>query len=451
MSDEDLTRGRVKLDVAKYGADLSGKDFENVFLDSTQTLSHSFLNGTSFKTSTFLGAPLDQTELAEAEIQGCYFEKTEFVGSSFIGASVEDTIFRNCNFTDGEWRQSHFINVNFIVCHFNYTTVNLCTFDNCQFTGEDCKGLDNRSVNYNVFTQVVFDFLVEDDVVLASNFGLPSQGTKRSIANYGAGITLEEVCLKSSSGTIVVSEFVDAIETEFFREKSSRLKALRLEFISNIIRALAKHSKISATSLMYLENCFLTLAKSSSRESDALAAMSILLNIRSLLVNVFEHEGTESEYTECSCAAIEIQYKRTYDRSDAIELAEILGELSNNDPATFTVSKFTTGSTFIDLVPTQIVNVGATLLAINFVLKQANITLVQVRAIGKNLTNLLKPVFKKAKKPKRKHVSRVPALQRSGGSAKVVVSLRHTVTTHGYRVVMLDDTANVVVRYVSNK
>jgi hypothetical protein len=60
MDGEDSTRGKLRLDAAKYAADLSGKDFEDVFLDSSQTLSHSFLNGASFKKSAFLGAPIDR-------------------------------------------------------------------------------------------------------------------------------------------------------------------------------------------------------------------------------------------------------------------------------------------------------------------------------------------------------------------------------------------------------
>src|SRR5882762_4785361 len=193
MNDEDLTRGKSKLNVAVYGADLSGKDFENIYLDESQTLSHSFLNGASFKHSAFLDAPIDQTELAEAEIRNCFFRKTDFTGSSFIGARVENTTFADGNFTDGEWRQSHFMEVIFNDCDFNYTTVNLCTFDKCEFSGENSKQLDNRSVNYNVFTRSRFDFSVQDDVVLSNNFGLPSSGTRRSVKNYGARTSIEEV------------------------------------------------------------------------------------------------------------------------------------------------------------------------------------------------------------------------------------------------------------------
>src|SRR5437016_6846872 len=200
LNKDNPTSGSIRLDVASYGADLSGKDFESVYLDRSQTLSHSFLNGSSFKQSAFLGAPIDQTELAEAQIVDCLFDEIDFTGSSFIGATVEGTIFRKCIFADGEWRKSRFTNVTFQDCNFNYTTVNLCIFDTCEFYGKDSKQLDNRSVNYNVFTQCHFDAFYEDDLVLANSFGLPSRGQRQSLANYGSSISLEEVCIQSSSG-----------------------------------------------------------------------------------------------------------------------------------------------------------------------------------------------------------------------------------------------------------
>ena len=103
-SDEAM-RGKNRLESAQYAADLSGKDFESIYVDSTQTLSHSFLNGSSFRQSIFIGAQIDQTELAEAEIAHCTFEGNDFTGSSFIGARVDATVFHGCNFTDGEWRK----------------------------------------------------------------------------------------------------------------------------------------------------------------------------------------------------------------------------------------------------------------------------------------------------------------------------------------------------------
>jgi uncharacterized protein YjbI with pentapeptide repeats len=450
MEESGLTHGKLQLDGAKYAADLSGKDFEDVFLDSPLTLSHSFLNGTSFKNSVFLNTAIDQTELAEAEIIGCHFEKIDFTGSSFIGASVANTTFRNCNFRDGEWRQSHFANVTFLDCDFNYTTVNLCIFDDCIFSGEQSKHLDNRSVNYNVFMVSKFDFFADDDVVLASNFGFPSKGPKGAIASYGAGVSLEEICLKSSSGEIVISEFVRAIESEFARARGLRLKALRLEFISNIIRALTKRQKMSVTSLIYLENLFYTLAQSTKVEAEALAAMSVLLKIRSLLLDV-SMDSDAPLHADRLCRAIDVRYARTYAYADAIELAKILGELSNNRTDTFTVSDFSIGSTSIDMIATQAVTIGATLVAINFALRQANITLVQTRELGKNMTKLIPPFLRKKEKRKRKATSRVSVLQGADTSNKDIALVRRSVAKHGYKSVLLDDKADLTVYYDSNK
>jgi hypothetical protein len=451
MSNKDNpTSGRIRLHVASYGADLSGKDFEGVYLDRSQTLSHSFLNGSSFKNSAFLGAPIDQTELAEAQIVDCFFDETDFTGSSFIGAIVEGTIFRKCIFADGEWRKSRFTNVTFQDCNFNYTTVNLCIFDSCEFYGQGSKQLDNRSVNYNVFTQCHFDAFYEDDVVLANNFGLPSKGQRKALANYGSSISLEEVCVQSSSGRTTVSDLVRAIENEFKRMNVHRLKTLRLEFISNIIVALARTKRVSATSLTYLEGFFSSLAKAATSEVDTLAAMSVVINIRSLLFDLIQNSFVDSEIAQCQCDAIEIEYERTYTRSDSVELAKILGELAIGDPNAFVVSRFAHGSTLIELLALQVVSVGAVLTSLNFVLRQLNTTLVQTQQIRKNAGKLRRASTKVAKK-QRKNVSRIQALQRSGHLSKEVSILRKAVAVHGYHAVTLDDEAQTRVHYVSSK
>jgi uncharacterized protein YjbI with pentapeptide repeats len=450
MDRERLTRGKVKLDAAKYAVDLSGKDFEDIFLESPQTLSHSFLNGASFKNSAFMGAPIDQTELAEAEILGCYFENVDFTGSSFIGATVTNTTFQNCNFTDGEWRQSRFSEVRFIGCDFNYTTVNLCIFDRCEFSGENARRLDNRSVNYNVFSQSNLDFLIEDEVVLASNFGLRGKEATRSLTNYGSRITLEEICLKSGSNDIVISELIDAIENEFTSPKVVRLKLLRLEFISNIIVAMAKASKISATSLIYIENFFSTLMKSAASETEALAVMRVLFNLRRAQLDIFEQDFTESTHAKSHCRGIGIIYERTYNRADADELANILSKIASGRSDTFVVTYFAVGSTSIQLIASHAVTVGATLMAINFALKQANVTLVQANKIGKNFANLIRPALKKSKRKTSRRktdllVQRIPTPQ------KEMTAVRQTVRRHGRRAVLLDDKSTVTVYYDSSR
>src|SRR6185437_2390610 len=432
VDSSDAMRGKTRLDSARYAADLSGKDFENVFADSTQTLSHSFLNGSSFKDSIFIETPIDQTELAEAEILGCRFERGDFTGSSFIGARVDDSLFVACNFTDGEWRKSRFRRVKFVDCNFHYTTMNLCTFDSCSFTGEGAKKIDNRSVNYNVFTRTEFDFSVADEVVLASNFGLPTEKASKSLANYGAGISLEEICLRSRTGKIVISELVDAIENEFRRSDGRRLKVLRLEFVSNIVIALGTIERVSATSLEYLERFFLMLARSAKTESDALAAMGVLLNIRSLLVDITAGRYSGPKYESALCTAIDVHYDRTYGRAEAEVLARILAELAHAAPGTFSISRFANGSTIIEMIALHAVAVGAALTAINYALRQANVTLVQTRELKTNTTKLLKEFSKKNKSKRRAtQTSRVPALQRSGAPTKEMLSLRRVIDQTG--------------------
>lgn len=453
MTEKDIaTYGKTRLDVASYAADLSGKDFESVYLESSQTLSHSFLNGSSFKNSTFLGAPIDQTELAEAQITDCSFDHNDFTGSSFIGATVERTIFRNCIFADGEWRKSRFTKVAFQDCNFNYTTVNLCVFDECEFSGRDTKQLDNRPVNYNAFTRCKFeDAFFEDDVVLANNFGLPSKGQRKALTNYGSSTSLEEICIKSSSARITASELICAIENELKRMNVHRLKTLRLQFICNIVVALTRTNQISATSLIYLEALFSNLGKAATSETDALAAMSVVISIRSLLFDILTDSFVDPEIADCVCQAVQIRYERIYTKSDALELAKILGELASGDANTFIVSHFAHGSTIIELLAVQVVSVGAVLTALNFVLRQLNTTLVRAEQVRKNAAKLIAARKKPIKKSRKKNVSRVTALQRSGSFSKETFLLHQAVAAHGYHAVLLDDQAETTIRYTPNK
>ena len=448
---ENPGAGKTRLDVASYAADLSGRDFDGVCLDRSQTLSHSFLNGSSFKNSTFLGGPIDQTELAEAQIIDCFFDETDFTGSSFIGATVDGTTFRKCVFADGEWRKSRFTNVVFQDCNFNYTTVNLCVFDNCEFYGKDSKHLDNRSVNYNVFTQCYFDVLYADEVVLAKNFGLPGTGKSKSLSKYRSSISLEEVCIQSSSSRTVVSELIAAIENEFKTENVHRLKTMRLEFISNIVGALTRSKKMSATTLVYLETFFSRLAKAGLSEADVLAAMSVVLSLRSLLFDYAQESPPNLGNAHYHCQEIDIEYERTYTNSDAVELAKILGELTTGDPNTFMISRVAYGSTFIELIALQVVSVGAVLTALNFALRQANTALVQAQEIRKNARKLVKSAPKVSKKRGKKNVSRMQALQQPASPTKDATLLREAVAMHGYQAVLLDDEAKVTVHYISSK
>jgi hypothetical protein len=259
------------------------------------------------------------------------------------------------------------------------------------------------------------------------------------------------VCLKSSSAQTVVSELVDAIEREFRPANVHRLRHMRLEFISNIIAALARTNGMSALSLTYLETFFLSVARDAVSEADVLASMSVVLNIRSLLFDFMRQPPGYAELAEFQCQAIEIRYERVYEQSDALELAKILGELTNGDPDTFAVSRFAHGSTIIELVAMQIVSVGAALTALNFVLRQLNTSLLHAQKIRRNATKLLSTAPKAAKKRRKKTASRVQTLQQSAAVSKEASLLRQAVSAHGYQVVLLDDEAETTVHYISNK
>jgi hypothetical protein len=451
MNGGDRRRGKRPLSEAEYGVDLSGKDFEDIVLEEPQTLSHSFLNGVSISGSVFLGAPIDQTELAEAVIIGSYFRGTDFTGSSFIGARLEDVTFENCNFTDGEWRQSKFRGVKFNNCNFDYTTVNLCDFDECEFTGADTKLLGSRSVNYNVFTRTQFSFAVDDDVSLASNFGFPAGGTRRALVNSGAGTSLEEVCLSRASGDMRIVELADAIENEFIRTRQPRLKKLRLEFISNIITGLVRSQEISPTSLAYIESLFVTLAKNAHNESEALAAMSAVLNIRSHLFTLTQQDIQPPHDSDALCAGLLITYKDTYARADADHLCHMLGELACSDSDAFQITEFATGSTLISFVTASVVEVGLVFCALKFALRQGNIVLEEAEKMAKAIIRIAREVRGAGAKKRAHPQARVPALRPAGAVTREASLIQKAVAHHGRHAVELDAKADVVIYYVSNK
>jgi hypothetical protein len=376
--------------------------------------------------------------LAEIEITNSYFQGNDFTGSSFIGSRVENSTFERCNFTDGEWRLSRFAAVKFVDCDFNYTTVNLCDFDRCVFTGENSKRLFGRSVNYNVFTRSEFARAATDEAVLASNFGMRGPGLHKAIALHGEGVSLEEVCLASASGAIRVVDLTGAIENEFLRTRQQRLKKLRLEFISNILSGLVRANRISATSLAYVENLFATLARSALREAEILAAMTALLNIRSLMYDV-SSRGESAESEEGLCVGLSVKYADTYSRTDIDHLREILGELACGSDRAFALSHFETGSTSAGFVTTIAMDVGAVIVAVNFALQQADVTLRHSQKFVKNWKKLLSQIRPKLKAKSRKgHASRVPALRRTGPVTPELAALSEAVARHGRTAVLLE-------------
>lgn len=206
-------RGRQPFPIAEQAKDYSGRDLINLYLVDTNALTHAFLNGVSIEGCAFVRSRLDHCEMAESSISQTKFEAVELTASDLVRATIDDVEFVACDFSDGDWRQSQFRRVKFTDCVFSHTTINLCSFVECSFSGRSAS-LDHRSTNYNTFAQCVFEHQVSDHLVVSHNFGLPAVPGTQPPALAMGGVTLEQICVMSSTGSVTVANLSSAIRRE---------------------------------------------------------------------------------------------------------------------------------------------------------------------------------------------------------------------------------------------
>lgn len=437
---EQWKNGKTKFNETHENNDFSGRDFTEILFDTSVSLSHGFFNGVTIMNCFFDSTLLDQCEFAESQFKSVFLKSTNLTGSDFVSAQFEDVIFEDCDFTNGEWRDSQFVRVTFKGCIFKHTTINLCVFDDCVFCAESTKWLDHDAVNYNVFSKTMFNSVVQSTTVLSKNFSLPGNVSGTSIVSHGRGITLEEFCLSSASGQISIHNFVAAIEDELLVISQTRMKKLRLAFISNIISSLANEKAISVSSMICIENIFSNLAQSATNESDFRAAMSAFINIRNSIfecsVNLAEKWA---EYDGDYCSRITIRYNQTFQRVDVDDLAEILGYLVAQDFSALYVSEVRYGSTIIELSTVSIMSVSAFLMAVNLVLQQATITVKRFAALKKAVSkkSLVRTGSTRTKK--------VSAIMTSQAMPIEYKKVKEVIELKGDDIVRFDEKADIII------
>ncbi len=419
-------------------------DFHDVVLADSDALSHAFLNGTSFRNVAFVNAALDQCEFGESHFQQTVFVKSNLEGADFVRADVTGGLFENCDLTDGEWRESIFKRVTFDGCKFSHTTVNLCTFYECTFSNGSVPGLDYKAVNYNVFTDCAFDQGIASDSVLSRNFGMRPAGQSSALVPSESGLTLEQVCRVSGLGPVKVFDLVRAIENECANFQG-RMRKIRFEFISNIVSALAWQKRISPAALLYVERLLASLASTIGDESELRAIMSALIMVRNSLLDRL-NQSIDSVRTEPEdpCAGLRIEYISTFSRTDAHAFAQSLDDILTGGRGKVQLSSYQVGSTIMDIdVTAAVCTVASVLMAVNFLLSQAKITVTKIRAIAKEM---VRPDAKASRKPRRPKIkNKVPALLFSGRSIPELSRLRRAVQERGRTLVRMDEPAKVEV------
>jgi hypothetical protein len=331
---------------------------------------------------------MDHCEFAEAEFTDVCMKFINVSGSDFVGTRFEDVVFEDCDFTSGEWRASQFTRVQFIRCTFKFTTINLCVFDDCSFCEQSTVELDHTAVNYNVFSRTSFNSVIRSDDVLSNNFGLPGNRQRPLLVLQGSENTLESMCLSCANGHISVPVFVESIENEFNVFSQTRLKKLKLEFISNIISSLARNGNISASSMIYIENLLYDLARSVKNEADLRTVMSAIVIIRNALFDL-EIQLAESRrgYEIDSFDHIIIRYEKSFSMDDAKELAEVLSYIAAQNSHVFVVTEVIQGSTLIKISNVKgLVKVFSIIIAIQHIIGQATITIKQGTQFVRSVT-----------------------------------------------------------------
>jgi len=444
MEPEGWERGRSPFPPTDGYKDYSGRDLTAHYLSNSDVLSHAFLNGVNIDDNVFIGVGLDHAELAESTISRSRFANSTLAISDIVRTNVTDTEFDTCDFTNGDWRESRFERVKFRDCKFDHTTINLCSFASCEFLGLSTSALDHRSVSYNTFARCTFEYQASDPLVIGRNFGLPLVPGARLPIAVSTGMTLEQVCALSSQGDVTVADLVQAIEQESVSPKP-RLKKLRLQFISNILGLLAQEGRISPASLIYIEGIFIRLAKAASDETDFLAAMGALVNVRNALYEVAARARASASRSADTCDTVILAFKSTFSKDEVAAFVNALSEIIFGRPGDIVVRSIRPGSTIVECAFSVAASVGTVLAAINLLLSQANTLVKRATALRSSIRRFQGAAVKEKRTHNKRLPAKVPAILDPGSVMPELIPLRAAVERDGRILILFDERAEVAL------
>src|SRR6266705_4526015 len=129
-----------------------------------------------------------------------------------------------------------------------------------------------------------------------------------------------------------------------------RKRALRLEFIANIVRALTLERRLAPSSLVYIEEVFSHLGGSASSASDIQAILSAFMIVRSALVDrVNEIFNDELSGSRAPCSGATIEYESSFSQQDAATLVSALDDILDDGRGHVALSAFQAGSTILEI------------------------------------------------------------------------------------------------------
>jgi hypothetical protein len=440
---EPLRPGRTPFEPRGTDHEYSGLSISDRYLTNAD-LRKSFFNGTNLTNCAFGAVQLNNSEFSEASVGRCHFEATDLSGCDFVDCLIENTTFINSVFEDGEWRDTTFVNCLFVLCTFAHTTIALCRFVECEFDADSLKSAEHRAIYFNVFTSCRFARLVADPVFASRNFGIPAISTGKELVTTGRAVSIEQICLLNNLGRLRVAMLADVAEVicSSLGGKTHRRNST-LTFFSNIVRILTDERRISATSLIYLEELITRFATTVDDQDLFMAAMSSVIEIRSALFSVTAESAARPDAGN-NVRGVTIVFSPAYVRRQVEAFRDALAEAAGISGGELEIKKIEPGSTFIELASAAILSTGALLSGLNFVLRQATVTIERLAQLQRSVRQFNVPTVQpKPKRPAKKKPAKATAIMRTGTVAPELAPVRTAVRRNGRVLVEMDEPARV--------
>lgn len=428
--------------IERPGNDYSGMSFQNVSMRGQQR-ENSFFNGVNLIDSEITGSDLSHCELSETLMRGCAIHASNFASSDFIGSTFEHCEFVDSNFRTGEWRNAKFRSCRFVGCNFDRTTIALTFFHDCHFDDRSLRSMLHRAVSLNVFSNCGLPWLVDDEIFASRNFGTPCVPKQNDQVIQSSGTNLEQLCLLRNLGKMEVTDLLDAVQGAFeMLSMNGRCRASTFELMTLIVRAVAIERRISPTSLILMEEL---ITRASSRIEDAgmfNIAMALVIEIRSILFDICISESTMAhDAAGDAVVQLKLKFSDTFDRETMEFLVESILTIGHFSSGAIRIEKVEHGSTYVDAVTITVVSLGPLLMALNFALRQATITVERVgqlkRAVKKTIAE---PRNTRARKDQSKTelAKRAHAVAEGKIESQELTETRKLVRREGARLARLD-------------
>lgn len=435
--------------IERPGNDYSGMSFQNISMRNQQR-ENSFFNGIDLIDSEITGSDLSHCELSETLMRGCAIHSSNFSSSDFISSIVENCEFVDCDFRTGEWRNAKFQSCSFVDCDFDRTTIALTCFYACRFDDRSLRSMLHRAVALNVFSNCGLPWLVDDAIFASRNFGTLCVSRQNTQMIQSSGASLEQLCLLRNLGRMEVTDLLDAVQGAFeMHSVNGRCRTSTFEFMTLIVRAVATERRISPTSLILMEEL---ITRFSSRIEDAgmfNIAMALVIEIRSILFNICASESAMA-HDAAGDAVVQLQLKfaETFDRDTMEFLVESILTVGHFPPGAIRIEKMEHGSTYVDAVTITVVSLGPLLMALNFALRQATITVERVGQLKGAVKKVIaEPRSTRAKKDQSKTelTKRTHAVADGKMESQELTATRKLVRREGARLARLDTKAVIHV------